>query len=185
MGNFPIERIPRGVAPPKHRPPFIPFLKVGPYVPTSAVLVSSKLEQTEIHYWGGRSVPHTKPAESCEPCRDGWQAPKWYGFALVQLQGGKLCIARITRCAADSCPILTDKAANLRGKLLTLSRVKKSPQGEMRAELRDIPPLTHLAPELDLWAILLNLWGLHPDFPPVLREKGERFPGRDRPSKQP
>ncbi len=182
MADVPIDRIPRGVNPPRNRPPCIDFLRVSPYQPSSVVLVSGKLIKTEVHYWCERTVPHTEPAASCAPCRDGWQRPKWYGFALVQIATGKLNIARITEKAAESCPLLLDETIDLRGKLLVLERIKKSPRGEMRATLKPGPNLVHLAPELDLWPILLNLWGIHPDFPPVERPKGERFPGRRKPA---
>lgn len=167
MSKAPLDRIAWGVRPPSNRPPVIDLLYPSQYGPLAGFIVSDAVLAVETHWLEKRTVPHIAPREFCRGCVEAKQQPRWNGYLLLSKQRGKVFIANITEAAANDNPALLDTTRSLRGLYLTLTRVKKSERGKVKATLTVPTEKPTLPPALDLMPVLLNLWGLHPDFPPL------------------
>lgn len=180
MAEVPLDRVPRGGTVPRNRPRGIDFYRLGQAERPTFMVVSSSMETVPTHWWNKRTVPHVDPREACEPCRLGFQQPTWYGFILAVDPKRKLWILRLSAGAIDSCPALEEEAGKLRGLQLTWWREVNGARGLQRVALRQLTNPPTIPPELPVWPVLLNIWGLHPDFPPCKREPGSRYKRKTR-----
>lgn len=105
---------------PRKQKPFILDPKKGQRV--RAILLGGTLVGVEVHFYQGRTRPcigwqNECPGCLCEGCR---RDRHWY-LAAVTPRQHRLCLAKITPHALETCPAL-EIANDLRAKLITLER---------------------------------------------------------------
>lgn len=110
----------------------------------------------------GRTVPHTVPDDTCPYCVESNQMPRWHTYLPCWWQQyGRHVLADITVYAAQQNPdLVPTSGVDLRGRGLLLSRIGKSANSPIKAEIeRGLFPDNELPASFDPVAALMRLWG--------------------------
>jgi hypothetical protein len=113
---------------------------------------------------GGRTVPHTVPDDTCPLCVERNQRPRWHCYiACWSLKTSRYCLADVTTHAAQVCRALDPASGvDLRGRTLTLSRIGRSSNSPVKAELsEDRVPEEKCPAAFEVVPALTRLWGCH------------------------
>jgi hypothetical protein len=104
-----------------HRP-WVPILRPALGQPVRVVLISNIIEEVALHWIDGRSVPHTRPSETCASCLSGSRPRSYhYGLGWGVYRGREcICLVEISADAFWGCEAL--KGADLNGLPLELTR---------------------------------------------------------------
>ncbi len=148
-------------APPQEHGRTIDIISAQPGQTTRCVITSSWLLTCRTHWLGhGDSKPCFRTPE-CPWCLMRLPS-RWKGYLCGFLTTMlSTCIIEITSGAVESCPALIDQGVDLRGKVITLTRVGVSVQGRVRATLEDrnFALARHPLPQpFDLLKALFRIW---------------------------
>lgn len=124
------------------------------------VCLSAELIGRHTHYWGGRSVPCTRPAE-CVPCSRGNRATWHSWFAGVDLAGHNPRIIELTRPPIIVFREYFSEVGTLRCSAWEVHRSPQKDTGKMYARCIKNPLLaehTMAAPSVALH--LCRIWGI-------------------------
>lgn len=154
----------------QHRPPpapkgtpFIRLVKVpaGPRIPF--LILSQRYYGYDLHYTGHGNKPCTRETGFCAFCTPS-NKPRWTGFlGVLSMQTRSQLILPITSGAIQNCPALQSRDGNLRGLVVTASRVGTSEFSGMRIELSPPSPgyrLPDPLPQLNVPAALARWWNV-------------------------
>lgn len=144
-----------------------------PSMPVQAMAVAYSAIGTYVHWFldpsmkgKGRTVPHTDPPEKCYCCTVQGQKPRWHGYlAAWYVRQSRHVILDISLNAAQSCPALVpSNNFDLRGCMVTLKRIGKSPNSPVVAEVEPRRvELDKVPGSFDVIRSLMRLWGVRED----------------------
>jgi len=110
------------------------LVRVPPKGLSGAIVLSEEVLGTEIHFWGGRSMPCSRA--DCKACLEGISA-RWYGWLWILAEkGGMISIVEITAAAAEQTRAYVEQQGSLRGARFAAQRLPAKPNGRMTLFLR-------------------------------------------------
>ncbi len=98
-------------------------------------LLDDHITWVRTHYISGRTQPCLGQQCACQTSTRPLRA-RWTGYAMAtDIATRKLCVAVLTEHARDTCPVLGDRAQNLRGARLTVTRRGDKKNAPITAEI--------------------------------------------------
>jgi hypothetical protein len=143
--------------------------------PVIAICLSSKPLGAEVHFFRGRTRPHTNDG-TCEACHAG-QAPRWRGYlTLWDREQRQTWITEITPYAYDGLKEGLTSFGTLRGHTIKLERTKPNPNAPLQATVyAALTREEELPPEPDIRHILERIWDLDHDNAALQENDNGRF----------
>jgi hypothetical protein len=152
------------------RPPREPGRKVDiisaqPGMMTRAVITSREMATCRTHWLGNGDSKPCSRNEACPWCKERIPT-RWKGYLCGFLTTTYCpCIIEITSGAVATCPELADRAIDLRGKIVSLTRNGASSNAPVRAALEERTGTLLRAPlpaPFDLPKALFRIWRFDP-----------------------
>lgn len=167
---FPPDQPSFGASMPDPTSRYIYILTPKPGSPLLLVALGHRAVSVLTHWYaddklqgGGRTVPHTRPDDTCPICVERGQRPRWHAYlACWSVRTSRYCLADITTHAAQTCPSLDPASGvDLRGYGLTLSRIGRSSNSPVKAVLDEVKqPERNLPAAFEVVPALMRLWGM-------------------------
>lgn len=128
--------------------------------PIEGWITSTNVVGVYVHYWKGRTRPHTKNA-TCEACENG-NVPRWKGYlTLWNARTASHWLQEITPAAYDGIKVGLNAHGELRGHGLTLARTNHKNNAPMKATVWEKTiDLRTLPPGPDIIKILFRIWDI-------------------------
>lgn len=145
---------------PKSARQHVEVWKARPAAPVNAICLSESIIGVYIHWLGKRSAPclAVPPAE-CPFCKI--EVPRrWEGYlGGYSERTGKKYLIHVSKEAARSCPMLSERKANLRGSRVIIERRGKAANAPCVARVESVKTQGYSLPDcFDVRAQLLLLW---------------------------
>jgi hypothetical protein len=128
------------------------------------IIVDACLVSVVLHWHpdgngGGRSLPCSGLEPRCKGC-EAKLASRWKGYlGVIVRKTRKMAIAVLTPSAIDSCPVLAERKAQLRGGTLFLKRKGNRANSPMVAGFQSSCPWSvSTLPFMDTQEALLRIW---------------------------
>lgn len=135
-------------------------LRPAPNKPVSGIIVCPFHVGVILHFIGEQSHLCRK---NCPYCDLPFPHARWKGYYGCQgIKSGKLFIIELTEEAGrKGSPLLTDKSGQLRGKILTATRIGKSMNGPVKARLEQPVPAIPENDMQDPWDLVSSVLAFH------------------------
>lgn len=146
-------------APRESRQRSLPVIRTPARAKLHACITSNKLIGCNTHFWGGHTVPCTKPA--CEAC-DAGVVYRWHGYVSGIVKGThEHILMEFTAQACDVFDAFTEKHGSIRGAEIIASRRPASHNGRVMISIRPADLTNVVLPEgPDLREQLCHLWNI-------------------------
>jgi hypothetical protein len=145
-------------APEEPELPLIPILSPKPGQPVYCIITSARITGVVTHFIGQRTKPCTGDATRCDGCTSG-RPKRWKGYlAAVVPPSGRQVLAELTYEAHRGCKELHGIGAEIYGKKLTLTRMGKSANSRVQAELAEVPGKANPGKPFDVHEALIRIW---------------------------
>lgn len=121
------------------------------------MIVSHQLIGRPMHFYRGRSTPHTEP--TCEACDDG-RRKEWKGYiGCRQIVTGQRYILEVTAHVGHQIAKYSSDHRTLKGTIINVGRTTPKANGKVWVKLTPPPEnMGELGPEPDLRPILERMW---------------------------
>jgi hypothetical protein len=142
----------------------------------SGYVLSLRVWGGPVHFWQGHDFPHSKAVGRCMICQVANVPIRWKGYLECGTSpSAPRFLVELTSDAIRGQLDFHSSAPPLRGRLITVSRPGRSPQGRLIVSLEAGCPPECLPEPIDLARLMHRIWlSTGMPLPPVEGKKGQK-----------